>query len=68
MSMDGLRENETRDFGEVLRHELNNSLTGILGSAELLLVELRRKNVELLQSYFPKRSRAWRPLRCSRCA
>ena len=40
-------ENETRDFGEVLRHELNNPLTGILGNAELLLVELRRKNVEL---------------------
>jgi signal transduction histidine kinase len=30
-----------------LRHELNNPLTGILGNAELLLVELRRKNVEL---------------------
>jgi signal transduction histidine kinase len=36
-----------RDFGEVLRHELNNPLTGILGNAELLLVELRRKNVAL---------------------
>lgn len=32
------------DFGEILRHELNNPLTGILGNAELLLVELRRKN------------------------
>lgn len=32
------------DFGEVLRHELNNPLTGILGNAELLLVEIRRKN------------------------
>ncbi len=32
------------DFGEVLRHELNNPLTGILGNAELLLVEVRRKN------------------------
>jgi signal transduction histidine kinase len=31
-------------FGEVLRHELNNPLTGILGNAELLLAELRRKN------------------------
>src|SRR5271163_1582972 len=30
-------------FGEVLRHELNNPLTGILGNAELLLSELRRK-------------------------
>src|SRR5215472_15734371 len=31
------------DFGEVLRHELNNPLTGILGNAELLLTEIRRK-------------------------
>ena len=41
------RQDEERDFGEVLRHELNNPLTGILGNAELLLVESRRKNVEL---------------------
>jgi len=27
----------------VLRHELSNPLTGILGNAELLLVEIRRK-------------------------
>jgi signal transduction histidine kinase len=40
---------ETRDFGEVLRHELNNPLTGILGNAEPLLVELRRHNIELPQ-------------------
>jgi nitrogen-specific signal transduction histidine kinase len=40
-------QNENRDFGEVLRHELNNPLTGILGNAELLLVELRRKHPEL---------------------
>lgn len=40
-------QNERRDFGEVLRHELNNPLTGILGNAELLLVELRRKHLEL---------------------
>jgi signal transduction histidine kinase len=32
------------DFGEVLRHELNNPLTGILGNAELLLAEVRRTN------------------------
>jgi signal transduction histidine kinase len=32
------------DFGEVLRHEMNNPLTGILGNAELLLAEVRRKN------------------------
>jgi len=30
------------DFGELLRHELNNPLTGILGNAELLLAELQR--------------------------
>ena len=40
---------ETRDFGEVLRHELNNPLTGTLGNAELLLVELRRRSIELPQ-------------------
>jgi signal transduction histidine kinase len=40
-----LLENTTADaFGEVLRHELNNPLTGILGNAELLLAEVRRKN------------------------
>ena len=38
---------ETNDFAELLRHELNNPLTGILGNAELLLVELRRRNVDL---------------------
>jgi len=42
-------QQETRDFGEILRHELNNPLTGILGNAELLLVELRRRNIELPQ-------------------
>ncbi len=31
-------------FGEILRHEMNNPLTGILGNAELLLAEVRRKN------------------------
>jgi signal transduction histidine kinase len=31
-------------FGEMLRHELNNPLTGILGNAELLLAEIRRQN------------------------
>jgi len=35
-------------FGELLRHELNNPLTGILGNAELLLAEARKqKNVQL---------------------
>lgn len=37
-------EIEEEDFGEVLRHELNNPLTGILGNAELLLAEIHRKN------------------------
>jgi len=41
-AMDGLRAVE--DFGQLLRHELNNPLTGILGNAELLLSEVRRKN------------------------
>ncbi len=38
---------ENRDFGEVLRHELNNPLTGILGNAELLLLEVRRGHLQL---------------------
>ncbi len=37
-------EEVEEDFGEVLRHELNNPLTGILGNAELLLAEVHRKN------------------------
>ena len=43
----GIQQNDEQDFGAVLRHELNNPLTGILGNAELLLVELRRNNLEL---------------------
>jgi signal transduction histidine kinase len=40
-----LRDENNQDaFGETLRHELNNPLTGILGNAELLLAEVRRKN------------------------
>jgi signal transduction histidine kinase len=35
LSADGLGPEE--DFGEILRHEVNNPLTGILGNAELLL-------------------------------
>jgi signal transduction histidine kinase len=35
---------KSEDFGEVLRHELNNPLTGILGNAELLLAEIRRND------------------------
>jgi DNA-binding NtrC family response regulator len=36
-------EEWSRDFAEILRHELNNPLTGILGNAELLLAEIARK-------------------------
>jgi len=36
------------DFGEVLRHELNNPLTGILGNAELLLA--RREQFSALDT------------------
>jgi hypothetical protein len=32
-----LAEDDEADFGELLRHEVNNPLTGILGNAELLL-------------------------------
>ena len=40
----GPLEGVGEDFGEVLRHELNNPLTGILGNAELLLAEIRRND------------------------
>jgi nitrogen-specific signal transduction histidine kinase len=52
-------QQETRGFGEVLRHELNNPLTGTLGNAELLLVELRHRSIELL-CYGWKPSPRWR--------
>jgi signal transduction histidine kinase len=41
------RQDEDGGFSHVLRHELNNPLTGILGNAELLLAEVKRKNLEL---------------------
>lgn len=44
MSLSPRDENNQEAFGETLRHELNNPLTGILGNAELLLAEVRRKN------------------------
>jgi signal transduction histidine kinase len=44
-----------QDFGEVLRHELNNPLTGILGNAELLLSEIRRKGDGRLPQGAPQR-------------
>jgi signal transduction histidine kinase len=46
---------EGDDFGEVLRHELNNPLTGILGNAELLLSEIRRKSDGRLPQGAPQR-------------
>jgi signal transduction histidine kinase len=43
------------NFGEILRHELNNPLTGILGNAELLLAEIRRHNTARLSETSVKR-------------
>ena len=52
---DFLAEIDNEDFGEVLRHELNNPLTGILGNAELLLSEIRRKSDGRLPQCAPQR-------------
>ena len=42
-------------FGEILRHELNNPLTGILGNAELVLADARRhKASPLSESNFKR--------------
>jgi signal transduction histidine kinase len=41
-------EGEPEDFGEILRHELNNPLTGILGNAELLLADIHRRTDDKL--------------------
>jgi len=38
-----------RDFGEVLRHEVNNPLTGILGNAELLLSRRERISADMVE-------------------
>lgn len=46
---------EPEDFGETLRHELNNPLTGILGNAELLLAEIRRRTDGRLPEAAPQR-------------
>ncbi len=43
------------DFGEILRHEMNNPLTGILGNAELLLAEFRKRNGNAASSGFLER-------------
>jgi signal transduction histidine kinase len=42
-SSPALLDGWSRDSAEVLRHELNHPLTGILGNAELLLAEINRK-------------------------
>jgi len=52
---DVLAHLDREDFGEVLRHELNNPLTGILGNAELLLSEIRRKSDGRLPQGAPQR-------------
>lgn len=38
----GMTGNGSGDFGEMLRHEVNNPLTGILGNAEMLLARRDR--------------------------
>ena len=38
-----------REFGEVLRHEVNNPLTGILGNAELLLARRDRISEDMVE-------------------
>jgi signal transduction histidine kinase len=52
---DALVALDREDFGEVLRHELNNPLTGILGNAELLLSEIQRKSDGRLPQGAPQR-------------
>jgi signal transduction histidine kinase len=54
-SPDFFVELDREDFGEMLRHELNNPLTGILGNAELLLSEIRRKGDGCLTQGAPQR-------------
>jgi signal transduction histidine kinase len=53
--METVLELNREDFGEVLRHELNNPLTGILGNAELLLSEIRRKSDGRMPQGAPQR-------------
>jgi len=40
--VDGEEGDDIADFGSILRHELNNPLTGILGNAEMLLNRRQR--------------------------
>jgi signal transduction histidine kinase len=43
------KEPASSDFGETLRHEVNNPLTGILGNAELLLSHCDRLPAEVVE-------------------
>jgi signal transduction histidine kinase len=51
----GAEVTQEENFGEILRHELNNPLTGILGNAELLLAEVRRHPRSQLSEAWIKR-------------
>ncbi|HEV8385245.1 MAG TPA: histidine kinase dimerization/phospho-acceptor domain-containing protein [Candidatus Acidoferrales bacterium] len=46
---EALAEEIPLDFGEVLRHEVNNPLTGILGNAELLLSRRDRLSADMVE-------------------
>jgi signal transduction histidine kinase len=56
------------DFAEILRHEINNPLTGILGNAELLLSQLREKlpaiSVQRLETVIDLAVRLRETVRC----
>ncbi len=56
------------DFAEILRHEINNPLTGILGNAELLLSQLREKlppaSVQRLETVVDLAVRLREKIRC----
>lgn len=56
------------DFAEILRHEINNPLTGILGNAELLLSQLRDKvspvSVQRLETVVDLTVRLRETIRC----
>jgi len=58
----------TSDFAEILRHEINNPLTGILGNAELLLSQLRGKlppaSVQRLETVVDLAVRLREKIRC----
>jgi signal transduction histidine kinase len=53
--LDPVIETVFEDFGQILRHELNNPLTGILGNAELLLAEIRRSGDDRIPRGGPQR-------------